>query len=238
MSWEEPVENVPRPVPKITDVVDKNSLPFVKRTFTVKAPSQSREYNVTLRTDLSKSGYNMMFQSNAAVNLCVVAYVGEGAGSKWNAAYADRQIKPNDRLLDVNGITEVNKMLDEMRSAEEVIIQLRRPLKFQVTVQKDGRALGIALIQFDNETLWVDQIADSSIIHQWNMGNPFNQVLRGTRILEVNGQGGSLEALREALKQAEGRIDMIVESHGAETANPEEPAHQNLRAPPVKMPDL
>eukprot|EP00438_Fugacium_kawagutii_P032319 Skav210210 [mRNA] locus=scaffold61:45533:56779:+ [translate_table: standard] len=60
-------------------------------------------------------------------------------------------------------------------------------------------------------------------VPEWNLQNPLEKVTTGTRILEVNGVSGNVHRMYEALRQ-EGVIELVVESHGPETANRKEPA--------------
>lgn len=218
----DPEEIVPRSVPMMTDKVDQSMLPFLTREFEPKTPN-SREYQVNLYTSFEK-GYNLQFSSNALADLVVVKYVGTGPGTKWNSIYPDRQIKAFDRMIEVNGKALHFGMVDELRATEQASITFRRPVTCNIVLNRpEGRPMGIGVLEFDEESLWINEISKEGVIPDWNMQNPLCQVVLGTRIISVNGKRGTCDFLKSELQQT-GRIDVVVESHGPETSNPKEPA--------------
>jgi hypothetical protein len=218
----DPQEHNPRAVPVMTDKVDRSMLPFLTREFEPKTPN-SREYQVNLYTSFAK-GYNVQFSSNALADLVVVKYVGTGPGTKWNSIYPDRAINPNDRMIEVNGKALHFGMLDELRATEQATIKFRRPVTCNIVLNRPaGRQMGIGVLEFDDNSIWVNEISKEGVIPDWNLQNPLAQVVLGTRILEVNGKKGNCDLLIAEL-QMTGRIDILLESHGPETANPKEPA--------------
>jgi len=225
MTYEDPVESQPRPVPQMTDAIDRTKLPFLKRDFQPEKPVD-RDFKVTLYTELEK-GFNIQVTCNGLHDIVVITYVGDGPGTRWNEIYEDRQIKPNDRLLEVNGKTSSNDMVDELRASSVAALKLRRPVSKRIRMPRPAnRPMGMACLPFDEETVWVDRVVTDGIIPEWNSQNLVSQVAPSTRILEVNGVKGSAEALLEEIKTCSGVIDIVVESHGPQTVNPEEPAGQ------------
>ncbi|CAK9040181.1 unnamed protein product [Durusdinium trenchii] len=229
-------ENIPRSVPKMSDEIDRSQMPFLKRVFQPKTPSE-REFQATLYTRL-EAGYNIAVNCNGATGLVVVLQVDKGPGSKWNAIYPDRQIEANMRILEVNHITDCFEMIDELRASSEAVIRFRRPVTKRLLVMRDpGSKLGVTLLDFDATSVWVDQVMTSGAVSEWNEQNPLEKITTGTRILEVNGVKGNVHRMYEALRK-EGVLELVVESHGPETANRKEPASEGWYPRPVSMKKL
>ncbi|CAJ1354806.1 unnamed protein product [Effrenium voratum] len=60
-SLEDLKENIPRPVPKMSDEIDRSQMPFLKRDFQPKTPAE-RDFQATLYTRL-EAGYNIAVKS-------------------------------------------------------------------------------------------------------------------------------------------------------------------------------
>eukprot|EP00913_Durusdinium_trenchii_P000968 g895.t1 len=250
----------------MSDEIDRSQMPFLKRVFQPKTPSE-REFQATLYTRL-EAGYNIAVNCNGATGLVVVLQVDKGPGSKWNAIYPDRQIEANMRILEVNHITDCFEMIDELRaSSEDAVIRFRRPVTKRLLVMRDpGSKLGVTLLDFDATSVWVDQVMTSGAVSEWNEQNPLEKITTGTRILEarerlrpgsddvddvglcdreprmrdffqVNGVKGNVHRMYEALRK-EGVLELVVESHGPETANRKEPASEGWYPRPVSMKKL
>ncbi|CAJ1371495.1 unnamed protein product [Effrenium voratum] len=82
--------------------------------------------------------------------------------------------------------------------------------------------LGFTLLDFDEESVWVDQVLEMGTVPEWNEQNPLAKVATGTRILEVNGIKGDVNKIYEELKKKSSVLELLVESHGPETANPKD----------------
>mmetsp|Transcript_30315 Transcript_30315/g.56827 ORF Transcript_30315/g.56827 Transcript_30315/m.56827 type:complete len:250 (+) Transcript_30315:61-810(+) len=233
-SLEDLIENVPRPVPTMTDEIDRSQMPFLKRCFKPKTP-MAREFQVTLYTRLDL-GYNLAVNSSGAAGLAVLVHVGKGPGTRWNNFYPDRQLVPGLRVLEVNGITDCLELVDELRASSEAVIRLRRPVEHRVLINREkGSKLGVKLLEFDDESVWVDQVLTEGTVPEWNKQNPIAKITTGSRIVEVNGSRGLASRLLERLKK-DGPIELVVESHGPETANEKEPAAQDWYPPPPMGP--
>ncbi|CAL1126323.1 unnamed protein product [Cladocopium goreaui] len=192
-------------------------MPFLKRVFQPKTPAD-REFQATLYTRL-ETGYNIAVNCNGATGLVVVVQVDKGPGTKWNTIYPDRQIEPNLRILQVNGLSDCFEMVDELRASSEAVIRFRRPVKKRLLVIREPRSkLGVTLLDFDASSVWVDQVLDLGAVPEWNEQNPLEKVTTGTRIVEVNGVSGNVHRMYEQLRK-EGVLELVVESHGPETAN-------------------
>ncbi|CAJ1354804.1 unnamed protein product [Effrenium voratum] len=76
----------------------------------------------------------------------------------------------------------------------------------------------------EHQFVWVDQVLEMGTVPEWNEQNPLAKVATGTRILEVNGIKGDVNKIYEELKKKSSVLELLVESHGPETANPKEPA--------------
>lgn len=220
-------ECIPRPVPKMSDEIDRSGMPFLKRSFDPKTPV-AREFQATLYTRLDL-GYNLAVNSNGAVDLAVIVYVGKGPGTRWNNIYPDRQLVPGLRIMEVNGITTCLEIVDELRASSAAVLRLRRPVVHRVLLSREkGLRLGVKLLEFDEESVWVDQVltSEGGLIPEWNKQNPVSKVTTGSRIIEVNGLRGNSTKMLELLRK-DGVIELVVESHGPETANVKEPAAQD-----------
>mmetsp|Transcript_8167 Transcript_8167/g.14026 ORF Transcript_8167/g.14026 Transcript_8167/m.14026 type:complete len:262 (+) Transcript_8167:94-879(+) len=235
-TFEDLKENVPRPVPKMTDEIDRSQMPFLKRVFQPKTPAE-REFQATLYTRL-EAGYNIAVNCNGATGLVVVVQVDKGPGTKWNTIYPERQIEPNLRILQVNGLSDCFEMVDELRASSEAVIRFRRPVKKRLLVIREPRSkLGVTLLDFDASSVWVDQVLDLGAVPEWNEQNPLEKVTTGTRIVEVNGISGNVHRMYEQLRK-EGVLELVVESHGPETANRKEPSAQGWFPRPTQAKKL
>mmetsp|Transcript_95368 Transcript_95368/g.132474 ORF Transcript_95368/g.132474 Transcript_95368/m.132474 type:complete len:275 (+) Transcript_95368:69-893(+) len=229
-------ECVPRPVPKMTDEIDRSGMPFIKRSFDPQTPV-AREFQATLYTRLDL-GYNIAVSSNGAFDLAIIVVVGKGPGTRWNDIYPDRQLVPGLRIMEVNGITTCLEIVDELRASSAAVLRLRRPVVHRVLLSREkGIRLGVTLLEFDEESVWVDQVltSEGGLIPEWNKQNPVSKVTTGSRILEVNGLRGNSTKMLELLRE-DGVIELVVESHGPETANVKEPAAQDWYPEPPAGP--
>lgn len=222
---EDPVEILPQKVANLHDEFDRNKLPYVKRPFDPLTPSH-RDFKATLHTTL-EFGYNLRVSGNPVMQHLIVVEVAAGSATKWNQLYPDRAIKPGDRIISVNGVTDTTFMVDELRASVKAVLFLRRPITYTVIIDKpiEGK-LGVSLNAISQTFIWVDKLAAEGCFVDWNIHNPLHKVTTGTRILEVNGIQGS-DWILEELK-APGRKEILVEGHGPETVNPQEPAYKTL----------
>jgi len=140
----------------------------------------------------------------------VVISVWPGPVQAWNMANRDREVRPNDRIISVNGARgDVQLILDRLREDQDLEIVLRRPTEFRVLVAAK-RSLGITVRYAPHGTsLLVDRVNQHGLVKVWNMAYPDHEVQVHDRIVEVNGIRGPPDLLLRELNSA-GALELVI----------------------------
>lgn len=112
------------------------------------------------------------------------------------------QLKAGDFIMSVNGVTG-SEMPKELQSARHLSLKVRRPMEFEVEIEKAGGTLGCS-ITYDAHTgmsLGVSNVLDGPI-QRWNESGSGEKVQEGDRIVCVNGVRGFTSQLLEAIRAA------------------------------------
>jgi len=154
--------------------------------------------------------------------------VREGLVQQWNSENPAIQVKPHDRIIDVNGIRgESRDIIEEMSCAPSLTMLLRRPTEFFVSVRKQGEVatLGLELSYCaGGSTLLVVDVREG-LIEKWNKScvdkssseedNATNALNKGDRVVEVNGRSGNAKELFDLLIQSDSLVLKCMKALGS-----------------------
>lgn len=132
--------------------------------------------------------------------------VQDGLVKIWNEANPQLQVMSHDRFIDVNGVRgDCREIVEELSSAESLSIVVRRPVEFAVSVRKpnDEAKLGLELSYCAGGATLLVMAVREGLIDSWNREHPDRAVLKGTRVLEVNGITGNSRELFDTLIQSD-----------------------------------
>mmetsp|Transcript_3875 Transcript_3875/g.11198 ORF Transcript_3875/g.11198 Transcript_3875/m.11198 type:complete len:232 (-) Transcript_3875:40-735(-) len=121
-------------------------------------------------------------------------------------AYNDKapegeKIRSGDYITKVNGVAGDAKglMTGEIKKSRSVQIEVRRPVRFEATISKDGKQLGLELNYAERgQMLVIDEIVDGAA-KEWGAAHPSMPMAKGDRILSVNGKTGVSKELLEMI---------------------------------------
>lgn len=164
----------------------------------------------------SCSSFNLGVGTGNSGELIIMG-VKEGPGTKWNKSNPELELRPFDCILEVNGVSGVPEALIEQLSSSAVAnLLIRRPREFAVSIckhRKSGRMLGLGLSSLDNGTsLSVHEVSEGGLVQQWNREQPTLQVLRGHRVVQVNGIAGDSNAMLELIGTADD-LALVLQRH-------------------------
>jgi hypothetical protein len=119
-----------------------------------------------------------------------------GAFAKWNTCHCMEQVRRGDHIIAVNGVRGLSGILQRMRQADDLEIELHRPATYSIEVTKTAHGLGIDTRQDDNSgSLMVSHLVGKGAVKDWNDANEDKQVRVYDRIVKVNGFRGSVAEL-------------------------------------------
>jgi hypothetical protein len=144
----------------------------------------------------------------------------------WNLRHSGAEVKPQDRIVRVNGEVTVEGMQREIRSQRVLMNIVRYPDFFEVTLSREGgkklgfrferpqnpTAEGVRITEVLAEGALPDHNASQSVLGRWH-----NVVLPDMRIESINGiSGDSVEIVAE-LKRA-GAVRLVIRRAEQEAA--------------------
>lgn len=157
--------------------------------------SISREENVPLGIEFDESdGYTVRLSQ----------IDNGGSFATWNSRHCMEQIRRGDHIIAVNGTRGIaSSILQRMRQAKELELDLYRPAFFSIQITKSADGLGIDTKQSDNSrSLMVSHVVGKGAVKEWNDANPDKQVRKYDRIVKVNGSPGTVEELTQKIMTA------------------------------------
>jgi len=107
------------------------------------------------------------------------------------------EVRSGDHIVAVNGVRgSASGILQKMRQAKELEIELHRPATYSIEITKSPDGLGIDTRQAQNSrSLMVSHMVGKGALKAWNDSNADKQVRVYDRIVKVNGRPGSVEEL-------------------------------------------
>jgi len=132
--------------------------------------------------------------------------------SKYNrTAHPELQLRPNDYIVEVNGIQGAAKtMAKEVKSGMRLELVVRRPSCMLVQLSKKNGALGLGLNHSSRSTsIVVEAVLLDGAASAWNREHPDKDIRRGDRITAVNGmKAGPAELLHRLSKDS--TIELLI----------------------------
>jgi len=129
---------------------------------------------------------------------------------RWNQLHPEAQVRPQDRIVSVNGSYSVQAMQHEIRSTKICAEIMRYPEVFAVTLRREGRRLGFR-IEYSQDSdmaeVRISQLTEGALpVHnaeQVRAGMWHYVVLPDMRIQAANGASGRAALIAEELKRCE-----------------------------------
>jgi len=159
----------------------------------------------------------------AAKDLSALEIVEVGpALASWNQARqaegscSMQQLRVGDRIVSINGSLDLQKVVN---APSPLILLTRwqvashiRAERIEVAVERTGPEdrLGLHLRELPNAAahLQITDVSPSGAINRWNQSSHGRQVLKGDRVMTVNGQ---TKELQKVMAEASSKVDMQVE---------------------------
>jgi len=167
----------------------------------------AKEECFTFSVDVVRSpGTSFGVDISAAGKVCMVNAVQAGSlVGDWNNQCApENRIRQYDRLMAFNGDrpSKGKEMLEKLRDASgPVTITVQRPVVQQVIVSKNGKELGLGVID-GQSFLLVTRIAEGAV-NDHNLAAASDQVIKvPSRIVTVDGKKGSGAELLKLMENA------------------------------------
>eukprot|EP00415_Alexandrium_ostenfeldii_P000731 UN0731 len=167
------------------------------------------EFRITVRKVSAESSVGVSLDPKDSCTAIVIS-VCPGPIQAWNLAHKNRQVRPNDRMISVNGVQgDAQLLLERLQQDRQLDIMLRRPREFRVLVAAN-RSLGMTVSYAPRGTsLLVDCVKQHGLVRVWNDANPHHEVQVHDRIVEVNGRRGPPDLLLRALNSA-GALELVL----------------------------
>ncbi|OLQ08650.1 hypothetical protein AK812_SmicGene7830 [Symbiodinium microadriaticum] len=169
----------------------------------------AKEECFTFSVDVVRSpGTSFGVDISAAGKVCMVNAVQAGSlvGDWNNQCTPDHRIRQYDRLMAFNGDrpSKGKEMLEKLRDASgPVTITVQRPVVQQVIVSKNGKELGLGVID-GQSFLLVTRIAEGAV-NDHNLAAASDQVIKvPSRIVTVDGKKGSGAELLKLMENVAG----------------------------------
>mmetsp|Transcript_76642 Transcript_76642/g.222542 ORF Transcript_76642/g.222542 Transcript_76642/m.222542 type:complete len:235 (+) Transcript_76642:83-787(+) len=106
---------------------------------------------------------------------------------------SEERIIEGDCIVSVNGTSAMDAMTEAFFSDTELELVVRRPKMFSVSVQKNGRSLGMKMTHLaEGKAIFIADIEDDGAVRASNA-----DVLPGDRLVSVNGKRGVSEMVAE-----------------------------------------
>jgi len=202
----EPVVEAPKQEPAETEPAKPAETPQpaeAPKPAPAAAPAPAVEYTITVT---KTAGETLGLSFDGMDDMAVVTDVKDvGVIAKHNkTASPGEQVASGDRLLEVNGKGgNLKELAAEMGKIDKLSIKFKRAQNWEIQVDK-AKGLGLSLAHKEaSSALFVGEL-NAGAIKTWNEANPQAAVMKGDRILSVNGQSGPATQVIEAIKNANG----------------------------------
>lgn len=180
------------------------------------------EFEVEVRSD--SNNLQMTVGTTTGSHLVVVGVTAEGpCGDAWAVRFPEKAIRPNDRILEINGSTgtsaalmnKLKKAGEQMAAGEPCRMKLRRPktLELRLVKENSSEKLGLELIEIGSMLVFVKGDCNTGVIGQWNDKNPTAQMHKGDLVVAVNGVTASSADMMTAIETSTKEISMTFQSH-------------------------
>lgn len=173
------------------------------------------EYKLYITKPDEETGLGMVFDwaDGVTLNVCALQE-GDTVVAATNAEQPeDCQLRIHDFVVEVNGIKDhAGKMAEEVTTAKELALVVRRPVEWQVRIVKDGSSVGLDLhYAKEGQSLVVAGLKSPGRVEEWNAdpANAGKEVRQSDRIIEVNGFRGKSLELFEKIARAE-ELDLVM----------------------------
>jgi hypothetical protein len=192
--------------------------------------SISREEGVPLGIELDESdGYSVRLTEIDA----------SGSFAAWNKLHhSTEQVKRGDHIVAVNGVRgTASGILQRMRQAKELEIELHRPATYTVQITKNPGGLGIETRQAQHSrSLMVSHLVGTGAVKDWNDSGQDKKVRLHDRIVKVNGCAGTVEELTEKIMAVQDGMEFCLTFTAAPPKRTERSAPVHARAVPGDVP--
>lgn len=188
----EPAKPEPPPAPKVAEP---------------QAPAiASKEFTINL--DKTGDGDKHMGLSLDALEggMVMVCQIKDGIVKWYNQSVAeDDRLKPGDYIIEVNGARgDIEKMRQGLNGDGKIAMVVRRPGKFEVTIDKAGSVLGIELSSIGDTgiSLLIREVREGAV-KKWNTDNPGREVKMNDRIMSATNVATGATVDGDAIKLVE-----------------------------------
>lgn len=193
--------------PKKEEGAAAGAAPSAKGAEGVKAAAAAPAFGafeVVVKTNKSNLGIELDKTASKVKGGAMVKVIKSGAVKQFNELNPDQAIQVYDEITSLDEVTGTKEIEKKMSSKlpEEVKMQLDRPRKIQVTLEKPGM-LGMKLDFGSKSTgVVVEELMSDGLMAKWNVGkSDEEQVKGGDRIIECNGQVYEGPKLLDQLKK-------------------------------------
>mmetsp|Transcript_35878 Transcript_35878/g.102487 ORF Transcript_35878/g.102487 Transcript_35878/m.102487 type:complete len:247 (+) Transcript_35878:82-822(+) len=128
----------------------------------------------------------------------VVVAVRAGAVSAWNERNPGAEIRPGDRIVEVNGVQgDIQRIISKLQVVSRCRLVLQRPVELDIVIPKPdcSASLGLELSYVRSGTSLLITSVGDGLVRAWNKANKNSQVRAHDRIVAVNGVRGQPEEL-------------------------------------------
>lgn len=177
-------------------------LPVEARHVVRKVPAE-RMFKVKLQK--LADGFGLKYDASDSNVLLVQRVTDGGAASQWNQT-AQPKIQPYDRVVEVGkfGLMSSSEMLKAIDAASGLVeLGFERPQLKEFSVRRFGQKLGLILQKLKSQTvlrsLPVKSLEANGVLMKKNLADAETYLKSHDRIIQVNGECGSLEAMLQQL---------------------------------------
>jgi len=183
------------------------------------SPGKGETFLVTLKRPVTQNQVVdslfgvMLFYSDATTSLEIIDVDRENSSvMAYNkSAQKGRELLPGMLILAVNGVAEsVTEMLTAWKETTEVNCVVCIPVEFPIQVIRVEGGMGIDVTHSSKGTGLLIEGIQAGPVQKWNRAEPDKQVQVGDRIVSVDGVRGSPVELKGALKNATGKIKLVM----------------------------
>jgi len=141
----------------------------------------------------------------------VVVALKNGAIRSWNDNNRDQEIKPGDRIIEVNGSRgDVQQLIAKLKTDLTWRLSVQRPTELNVTIYKaNAPTLGLDLKYAPNSKSLLITAVDHGPMQDWNNVNPDKAVRAYDRIIEINQARGKPQDLIQA-SDGKDTLEMVI----------------------------
>merc|ERR1711920_514354 len=141
-------------------------------------------------------------------------------------------VKRGDHIVAVNGVRgTASGILQRMRHAKELEIELHRPATYTVQITKNPGGLGIETRQAQHSrSLMVSHLVGTGAVKDWNDSGQDKKVRLHDRIVKVNGCAGTVEELTEKIMAVQDGMEFCL-TFTAAPPSAQSARHQCMREP-------